>query len=277
MSLPPFAAHVDVWLIFGSITAAYFISIRRHERSTGEVTEKRRIRFFVAGMAVMWIAADWPIHDLAENYLFSVHMLQHMMFSMVAVPLQVSGMPAWMWRKLISPAPIHRAWAFLTKPLVAMIGFNGFLLFMHWPAVVEASVTSGIFHFSLHVLLVGWSAVMWWPIFSPLAELPPLRAPGQMVYLFMQSLTPTIPASFLTFGTKPLYPIYATFPRIWGFSAINDQQIAGLIMKLVGGIILWIMAGVVFFHWYEREKTEGWDDLKWHDVDREIQSGVSVR
>jgi putative membrane protein len=91
----------------------------------------------------------------------------------------------------------------------------------------------------------------------------------------LQSLAPTIPASFLTFGSKPLYPIYMTFPRIWGVSAINDQQIAGLIMKLVGGLILWIMVGVVFFHWYERERTEGWDDLKWHDVDREIQAGVS--
>ena len=60
-----------------------------------------------------------------------------------------------------------------------------------------------------------------------------------MMYLFAQSLAPTIPASFLTFGHTLLYPVYGTFPRIWGISALNDQLIAGLLMKLVGGLILW--------------------------------------
>ena len=56
-----------------------------------------------------------------------------------------------------------------------------------------------------------------------------------MLYLFLQSLAPTIPASFLTFGDHLLYPVYGTFPRIWGIGALTDQLIAGLIMKLVGG------------------------------------------
>ena len=90
------------------------------------------------------------------------------------------------------------------------------LLFTHWPAVVEASVGSEPLHFSLHVLIVVSALVMWWPVMSPLPEMPSLPPPGQMLYLFFQSLAPTIPASFLTFGHHPLYPIYGTFPRIWG-------------------------------------------------------------
>ena len=118
------------------------------------------------------------------------------------------------------------------------------LLFTHWPAIVEASVGSEPIHLSLHVLIVASALVMWWPVMSPLPEMPSLSAPGQMIYLFLQSLAPTIPASFLTFGHTPLYPVYATFPRIWGMSALTDQLIAGLIMKLAGGLLLWTVIAV---------------------------------
>ena len=124
------------------------------------------------------------------------------------------------------------------------------------------------------MLLVFAALVMWWPIVSPLPEMPPLPAPGQMLYLFFQSLAPTIPASFLTFGSHPLYPIYETFPRIWGIGALTDQLIAGLIMKLVGGAILWTVIATVFFHWHHQEERDGWDPLAYHTLEREIRAGM---
>ena len=160
---------------------------------------------------------------------------------------------------------------FLTKPLVALIVFNSALLFVHWPAVVELSVRSGWSHFGLHVLLVSTALLMWWPVMSPLPEYPALPAPGQMLYLFLQSLAPTIPASFLTFGDHLLYPVYGTFPRIWGIGALTDQMIAGLIMKLVGGAILWTFITVIFFRWYRQEhREEGWDASRYRDVEHDI-------
>jgi putative membrane protein len=114
--------------------------------------------------------------------------------------------------------------------------------------------------------------VMWWPVLSPLPELPALSPPSQMLYLFVQSLAPTIPASFLTFGTEPLYPVYATFPRIWGVDALTDQLVAGLVMKLVGGAILWVVIAVVFFRWAQQERTEGWDALKFRNVERDVRA-----
>jgi putative membrane protein len=84
IKLPPWHAHPDVWLLFGSILAAYLIAGRRHLRETGEVTPRRTKRFFVLGVAVLWLGADWPIHDLAERYLYSAHMVQHMLFTLVA-------------------------------------------------------------------------------------------------------------------------------------------------------------------------------------------------
>ena len=169
------------------------------------------------------------------------------------------------------------AFRFLTRPVVALIVFNGLLLFTHWPEVVEASVGSELTHFTLHVLLFGSAIVVWWPIMSPLVELPALTPPAQMMYLFVQSLAPTIPASFLTFGHTLLYPVYGTFPRIWGISALNDQLIAGLLMKIVGGLILWGFIATIFFRWHAREERDGWDALALRHVERELRSGCPMK
>jgi putative membrane protein len=273
--MPTWHPHPDVWLLFGSIVAGYLIACRRHAEASGEATPRRTRRLFLLGMGVLWLGADYPIHDLAENYLYSMHMIQHMLFTLVAAPILIAGMPAWLLRDLLHPRLVRIVWRFLTRPLVALLFFNAVLLFTHWPAVVEASVSSAVLHLSLHVLIVFSALVMWWPVMSPLPELPSLAPPGQMLYLFFQSLAPTIPASFLTFGHHPLYPIYGTFPRIWGVNVLSDQLAAGLIMKLVGGLILWGVMAAIFFRWGAREEREGFDALAYRDVEREIQAELS--
>ena len=273
--LPAWHVHPDVWLLFGSIIAAYLIAGRRHERATGEATEPRKRRLFLLGMGVLWLGADWPIHDLAERYLYSMHMTQHLLFTLVAAPMLIAGMPVWLLRELLAPAPVRRIFRFTTRPLVALIFFNAVLLFTHWPDVVAASVASELVHLGLHVLIVTSALVMWWPVMSPLPEMPSLPPPGQMLYLFLQSLAPTIPASFLTFGHKPLYPVYATFPRIWGIEALTDQLIAGLIMKLLGGLLLWGVIAVIFFRWYNQEQRDGLDPTTHQNVRREIGAELS--
>lgn len=275
MKLPAWHAHIDVWLLFGSIVVGYLIAARRHLAESGEATPVRKRNLFLLGVAVLWLGADWPVHDLAERYLYSVHMVQHLLFTLMAAPILIAGMPAWLLRDLLSPRAVRVVFRFMTRPLVALLFFNATLLFTHWPQIVEASVGSEWLHFALHVLIVISALVMWWPVLSPLPELPPLPAPGQMLYLFFQSLAPTIPASFLTFGRTPLYPIYATFPRIWGVGALGDQLIAGLTMKLVGGAILWTVITVVFFRWYRREQDADLDALHYADVDREVRAELS--
>jgi putative membrane protein len=278
MSLPDWHPHLDVWLVLGSVVAAYLIAVRRHDRARPELEEptpRRKVRLFLLGMAVLWIGADWPIHDLAERYLFSMHMVQHTLFSLVAAPILIAGVPAWMYRRMLRPRAVRVAWAFVTRPVTALVFFNGVLFLTHWPVVVQGAVTDELTHFALHVLLVGSALAMWWPVVSSLPELPALSAPVQMLYLFFQSLAPTVPASFLTFGTEPLYAAYASFPRIWEMDVLTDQLIAGLIMKLVGGLILWVVIAAVFFRWARREEREGWDALRYTDVEREIRTEMT--
>ncbi len=279
MALPSWHAHPDVWVLFAGIEALYLTVMLRHRQERGgeDPEWRRRATFFSFGVLVLWVGADWPIHDLAERYLYSAHMVQHLLFSLVAPPLLLAGMPPLLLRRLLHPRPVHRAFRFFTRPLVALILFNSVLLFTHWPAVVDASVRSEGLHFGLHVLLVFSALAMWWPVMSPMPEMPPLPPPGQMLYLFLQSLAPTIPASFLTLGSTLLYPVYGTFPRIWGISAHSDQLVAGLIMKLAGGAILWGFITVIFFRWHDREEQTGWDPLQLRQVEREVTSELSKR
>ena len=273
--MPAWHPHPDVWLLLGGLWAAYLVAVRHHRATRAEAKDRRRrATLFSIGMACLWFGADWPVHDLAEGYLYSAHMVQHMVFTLVAAPLLIAGTPAWMWRAVLSPRPVFVVFRFLTRPVVAVIAFNGLLLITHWPEVVEASVGSELTHFTLHVLLFGSAILVWWPVMSPLVELPALTPPAQMMYLFAQSLAPTIPASFLTFGHTLLYPVYGTFPRIWGISALNDQLIAGLLMKIVGGLILWGFIATIFFRWHAREERDGWDALALRHVERELRSGV---
>jgi putative membrane protein len=275
MRLSAWHLHPDVWVVLGSVAVLFVLSVRRHARETGEVTSRHQQRLFLSGVAVLVLGAAWPIHDLAERYLYSVHMVQHLLFSMVAAPLLVAGSPPWMLRRFLRPRGVRAVFAFLTRPVVALVFFNGVLLLTHWPAVVDLSVGSEWAHFGLHLLLVGSSLAMWWPVVSPLPEMPPLPAPGQCLYLFLQSLAPTIPASFLTFGSTVLYPVYATFPRIWGIDPLSDQLLAGLIMKIVGGAILWTEIAVIFFRWHAQEERDGWDSLKWRNVEHEIRAELT--
>jgi putative membrane protein len=274
--MPAWHVHPSVWLLLGGIWIAYLLAVRNHPMTPPERADRRRrTTLFSIGMATLFVGADWPIHDLAEGYLYSVHMLQHMLFTLVAPPLLIAGIPAWMWRRLLRPRPLFVAFRFLTRPVVALVLFNGLLLFTHWPEIVWISVTSELAHFSLHLALFGAAMIAWWPVMSPLVELPSLSPPGQIMYLFIQSLAPTIPASFLTFGHTLLYPVYGTFPRIWGISALTDQLIAGLFMKIVGGLILWGFIAVIFFRWHAREARDGWDALALREVEHELRSGVS--
>lgn len=279
MHLPSFHVHLDVLSVVVVLEGAYLWAVRRlgpRNLPEGESAVSRgQLIWFTAGVATIFVASEWPIHDLSERYLFSVHMVQHTLISLVAPPMLLLGMPAWLLRRIIAPRPVRAALRQLTRPLIALVLFNGVIVVTHWPLVVNGMLQHHPLHLVGHLVLFGTATLMWWPVVSPLPEMPTLSYPGRMLYLFLQSIVPTVPASFLTFGSTPLYSFYEHAPRIWALSALTDQRIAGLVMKLVGGLILWSVIGVLFFKWYLVEQRDGWDELQWRDVERDIRSEMS--
>ena len=285
---PGWHAHLDTWALFSLIILGYVVALRRErarraegakdgvaEDGVGEpVATRGQMWAFGLGMGIMWLVSDWPAHDLAEGYLYSVHMAQHLTLTLIVAPLLLLGTPGWLARRLLSPPGLLKIVRTFARPVPALFQANLVLVLSHWPAVVEATLLHHYLHFVAHTVLMVSGVLMWLPVVSPLREIPRLRPPLQMLYLFLQTVVPTIPASFLTFGKKPLYPIYETFPRLWDISALNDQLFAGLIMKVGGGFYLWIVIAVIFFRWYAHEeatqKEFGGDVLLWDDVEREL-------
>jgi putative membrane protein len=157
----------------------------------------------------------------------------------------------------------------LSRFLPALIVFNLVLVVTHWPWLVNESLHSGIVHFGVHVVLFGSSLIVWMPVLSPLPEIPRLAIPVRAVYLFLQSVVPTVPASFLTFGSAPLYKFYVGRPHIWGLSTLDDQQMAGLIMKIGAGMLLWALIAVLFFRWAADEERKQRPQVQ-RQLDREL-------
>jgi putative membrane protein len=263
--------HPEVVLPLILLEVAYLYSVTEVRGMISDAGRVRRSQVvaFSLGVLTLYIAAGTPIHDISEQYLFSVHMVQHLLFTMVAAPLLLVGTPAWLWQALLRRPGVMPVARLLTNPLVTFSVFNAVLLVTHLPSVVDLALREHEFHLLVHLVLVVSALMMWWPILSTVLEFPRLSYPLQMSYLFLQSLLPAVLASFITFSDGVVYRFYGEAPRIWGLSPVDDQQIAGGLMKLVGSLILWGFIAVAFFRWYQREEREA-RDPRWPEVEAEL-------
>jgi len=274
VAFPAWAPHPEVWLLVGAIAAGDAVALKRLgprlAPAGSAVVTRFQITTFSAGLLAVWVASDWPIHDLGERYFFWVHMVQHTTYAIIAAPLLLMGTPAWLARWLLSPRWLLRTVRYMSRLIPATLIFNFVIIVTHIPVVVDASLHHALLHFSLHALILVSSLIVWMPLLSPLPEVPRLQPLARMLFLFLQSVVPTVPASFLTFGDHPLYKFYETVPRLWGISALDDMRFAGLIMKILVGFSLWITITVVFFRWYNAEETGSPARRVSRDLDREL-------
>jgi putative membrane protein len=256
--LVPWRPHPEVWAQVATLGGLYWLAIRRLGRwyapPDQKPVERRQVAAFVAGLGAVWVVSDWPLHDIAEEFLLSVHMVEHLTLALVVPPLLLIGIPGWLWRVLLEPVlPLVRA---VTHPMVGLFVFNFVFAATHWPPIIALQVDSELWHFVAHLVLVASAFLMFWRVFSPLHEIPRLPPFRRIGYLFLQTILPTIPASFLTFTNTALYPSYPSDVRLWGLDPVTDQQVAGLLMKLGGGLILWGMITSVFFRWAASERRD---------------------
>jgi putative membrane protein len=289
-----FHTHPDTWFVVVAAGFAYWYAIRRigprvlGDRSGGRsegrsegwsrgwsegrsggwqggrlggrltVATRRQILCFYAGLLVIEVSGDWPLHDLAENYLYSAHMLQHLLVSLIAPPLLLLGMPAWLVRRML-----RRPWAggtvrVMARPLVAGLTFNAVIAISHAPFWVNGTLEHHYLHFWAHLLLFLSAMLMWFPVINRLEEFPSLSGTGRMIYLFVMSIVPNVPAAFLLLATGVVYKFYATVPHPFaGLNAVNDQQLAGAIMKVGGTTYLWALITVMFFRWVASQVRSG--------------------
>ncbi len=252
-----FRPHPEVWILVGGLSYLYWYAITKIGPQAALAgadlgTTRRHRRWFVSSMIVLWFATDWPLHDIGEQYLYSMHMLQHLLITMVFPPMLLLAIPEWLFRLIIGQGRLERIVLRLTRPVTATILYNGFFVFTHWPVMVTQAVGSGPIHYALHLGLVLTALVMWMPVAGPLPERR-LSEPAQMGYLFLQSIVPTVPAAALIMAEGTVYKVYDKAFRLFGWTVTNDQQIAGLIMKLLGGFYLWGLIFTVFGRWQKHK------------------------
>jgi len=166
----------------------------------------------------------------------------------------------------------------MARPVPAALVFNALVLLSHWQTIVNTASSNGLFHYGTHTALVATAILFWIPVCGPFPELR-ISQPSQMIYLFVTSIVPTVPGAWLTFAEGAVYSAYDIPARLWGISVTSDQQVAGLIMKLVGGTYLWVIITVIFFHWSSRQQATGAPGavLTWDQVQREFDENPAPR
>jgi len=217
---------------------------------------KLQITSFLAGVLTMVFALSGPIHELADNYLFSAHMAQHILITLVVPPLLLLGTPDWLLRPLTRISVVMRLGRFFTLPLVAFLLFNSVFSIWHFPLFYDGALRQHAFHILEHLLFLATAVIVWWPVLSPLPELPRIPYPTQVLYLVLLSISQTPLFAVITFSNDVIYSFYETAPRIWDISPLTDQQLGGIIMKVSWIAVFLPAICIIFLKWFYHEETE---------------------
>lgn len=245
--------YAGVWILVGGLALAYWLEWRRlgpDGREGGEPPS------FALGLFLLWVSLDWPLAALGATYLATAHMVQYTLIAMAAAPLMLRGIPDGALRRAVDAGAAGRLLETATRPVVAFLLFNLVLVGTHWPVVLDTLMASQLGSFVLDALWLVSGALFWWPIVSPVPARPGFREVWKLAYLFLNTIPATIVGLMLVYAEYPAYATYELAPPVFGVSALADQQVAGLVMKFGGGLILWSVMGVIFFRWYREESEE---------------------
>lgn len=219
-----------------------------------------KIQLFVFGIVLTIVAVVSPVEALSV-YLLTMHMIQHLIITMLAVPLMIVGTPRWFWSAVFSIPGVLPIAKLIFNPIAGFLVFNMIFSLWHIPRYYDLALTDPAVHQREHIMFFFAAVMSWWPVFSTSVEIPRLSDPLLIVYLFLQSLPPTILGAVITFAGDILYPSYASAPRLWGLSAELDQQIGGLIMWMPGALVYLTVLSWIFFRWLNRGEHERSEDF----------------
>lgn len=259
--------YFGVWLLVAALAIPYYVSVRRRSRRQGLTREDRRSAWwFGLGLVALWAASDWPLGTLGAAYLLSIHTVLYIIYTMVAAPLMLLGIRPWMARRMMDRIHGWDTLRFFTRPWVAAITLNAILVFTHIPPVVDFARSTPIFSFAFDLLWLFSGFVGWLPVISPFRG-DRIKSPvWACVYLFLAfGVFDSLPAALITFAPLPLYSTYELAPRMGTWTPLDDQQLAGALMKVGGMPILWTVIAVIFVRNYNRQMRE---DSSRYAVDR---------
>jgi len=251
VQVPLIASLVAYWSAVGSVN-------RAHPASP---VPTRRLASFVAGLVAIELALQSPIEHY-DTTLFSAHMVQHILLTMIAAPLIAAAAPITLVLRFARPE-VRRRWILpvlhsrtlrvVTFPVVAWLAFAAVMWGSHFSPVFNTSLEDPLVHNAEHLAYLASALLFWWPVVgadpSPWRMAYPLRA----LYTFLQMPQNTFLALAIYSSSEVLYPHYATLERSWGPTVLADQQLAGGLMWVIGDLTFLVAILYVVAMWMRQE------------------------
>jgi putative membrane protein len=254
------SAHTLTWVLEPSVVIGLALLAAGYALVTGPLRRWmdwgapvplwQRVTFY-AGTLAIFITLVSPLDSLADEYLFSAHMVQHMLLTFIGPPLWLLGIPEGSLRWLLHAiGKVGRGWQRITRPIPAFIAFNGVMWAWHYPPAYNLALEHEPLHILEHLIFIAAAVVGWWPVASPIdrRELPALE---RVFYLIALMLPCTALAALITLSPNQLYSFYANASTHWGLSPLEDQQLGGLAMWMSGDLIFASAIIVIFYRWLE--------------------------
>ena len=249
-----YTPFLGVWVMAATFIGGYVVAHRR----AGRPVDPKLLRRFALGVLALFVVSEWPIGQLGVGYFATVGIARYVVYTFVAAPLLLSGLPDWLvLRWFPEGTGRRRVLAAVTSWPIALLVFNAVLFVTHLPITVDTLKVTQLGSFSVDVLHLGAALIWWWPAMKRVPADNHIEEPLRAFYLFASSVLMFVPAAFLTFSPLPLYGLYELAPPLWlGFDPISDQQAAGVVMNVGGGLVLWFIIGVLFLRWASAREAE---------------------
>jgi putative membrane protein len=231
--------------------AALFLGHAWLARGVSDARSRHSL-YFGLGLFTIWVSLETPIDTIADHYLDSVHMLQHVLLGFVAPPLMLLGLSPDMVSRLVK-IPGLRA---VTEPASAQIIAGVVMIVWHLPPFYDATLTSEELHITEHLTFIGAGVLLYWPVLEATsAHANWQMSPGiKLLYLLIATLPQDAVALALIFSRVPFYEYYTHAPRlIASLDPLVDQTVAGAVLMTLGKLTMGICALAVFLRWFGEE------------------------
>ena len=251
--------HNEPLLVGTLVLAAWAYAVAtgpwRFRLALGSAYPTRQARLFYGGLVVFYLAVGSPLDEIGERYLFSAHMLQHLIIVNLAAPLVLAGTPRWLLDGIIDRPPLRPILRALSAPVAAAVLFALCLSIWHVPAIYDAALRDKLLHVVQHLMFFATALVLWWPLVSPSAVLP-RRTPGvQVLYVVGLGALQFPLVAFLNFSREALYPTYEFAPRLIALAPREDQILGGALMGVGGMFVSLGLISRCFIRWHRESES----------------------
>ncbi len=251
MDLDAFTEHPSIPIGVAALAIIYWLACWL----SGRRPTSRQVAWFILALATIFYAQT-VLDEYADHRIFCMHMLQHLMQAFVIPPLLLLGTPDWMLRPWVLSRYVEPVARFFTNPLVAFLVFTAVFVTAHLPPVFDKMCRDEDFHIFVHLCFMVSGVLLWWPILSPLAEMPRLSYPHQTLYLFLLMIPMTAVAAPITLAEHVSYPWYLEGPHGWGLKPMEDQIFGGLLMWIGQATYVMCIWSAIFYRWSRSEDQE---------------------